>query len=102
MLDRTFFADIANAATPPVTFGWDTSSDHPDMVLLDDLVTAGSVLPYDMKVQLLSYFIDDPWYTDTSDDEYIDEVTRENIAIFAAMEPVVRLDQLTQRWMPTA
>ncbi|MDY6050734.1 MAG: hypothetical protein SPI77_09355 [Corynebacterium sp.] len=46
--------------------------------------------------------LDDPWYTDTSDDEYIDEVTRENIVAYAAMGPVVRLDHLSRRRMPAA
>ncbi|MCJ7857792.1 hypothetical protein [Corynebacterium kalidii] len=90
---RLMYQRIADESDPPVVFGRLPVDGYEPHVLLDDLVTAESWLTRDVKEWFLGMWIDEGF---DMDDPY-DVDALENVRKFAAMDPVVDLETLTDQ-----
>lgn len=87
---RLMYQRIADESAPSVVPGRLPVDGYETHVLLDDLVTAGSWLPRDVKEWFLGTWIDEGF---DMDDPY-DVDALENVHKLAAMEPVVDLESV--------
>ncbi|MCS4536409.1 hypothetical protein [Corynebacterium sp. HS2168-gen11] len=88
---------VAEEARPPAE--WGREGIIPDLsleVLLDDLVKSHAWLARELKEPFLALWVNEPKFDNPDLDDFVEEITYNNLFAFAAMDPVVDLESLRE------
>ncbi|MCS4535595.1 hypothetical protein NXS99_04420 [Corynebacterium sp. HS2168-gen11] len=96
-MPKPLYERVAEAARPPAALGKeDTIPDLTLEVLLDDLVNSHAWVPRELKEPFLALWVNEPKFDNPDLDDFVEEITYNNLLAFAAMDPVVDLESLRE------